>query len=113
MKSINEFRKNCVMMKGLCVQTSDIQLCCRIYVCIYLGQTISFEGYYIDEIENRIKKACMAYWSLKHIFKSHMSIKKAVDSVVTPTLLHGCLSCVAYYQRQLKNCCRKRSKNKE
>lgn len=60
---------------------------------IYLGQNISFKQHHSFEVEKRIKKAWGAYWSLKHIFKSSMDIslkKKALDSIVTPTLLYGC-----------------------
>jgi hypothetical protein len=60
---------------------------------VYLGQNISFKKHKLEEVETRIKKAWSAYWSLKHIFKSKLDNKlkkKAMDSVITPTLIYGC-----------------------
>lgn len=62
---------------------------------LYLGQNISFEEQTSREVERRIKKAWNRYWSLKEIFKSNIPIKlkkKAMDTIILPTLLYGCQS---------------------
>jgi hypothetical protein len=88
------FEKTCAMTNGeeknICIQNTNIN-----YVpeYKYLGQIISLDGRYVDEVDRRIKKAWNAYWAHKYIFKSKLDIKlkkTAIDTVVTPTLLYGC-----------------------
>lgn len=60
---------------------------------VYLGQSITFAEQTSREVERRIKKAWGKYWTLKDIFKSKLPIhlkKKAMDTIVLPTLLYGC-----------------------
>lgn len=88
------FEKTCVMTnsepKSISLENNNIKY---VEEYIYLGQNLSLNSRYIDEVERRIKKAWKSYWSLKHIFKSKLDIKlkkTAIDTVVTPTLLYGC-----------------------
>lgn len=74
------------------IQTESHSIC---YVdeYVYLGQNISFLNQTSREVERRIKKAWNKYWSLKEIFKSKIPMhlkRKAMDTVVMPTLLYGC-----------------------
>jgi endonuclease/exonuclease/phosphatase family metal-dependent hydrolase len=60
---------------------------------IYLGQSISFQGRTMFEVERRIKKAWNKYWALKHIFKSKLPLKlkkKVFDNAILPVILYGC-----------------------
>lgn len=60
---------------------------------IYLGQNIGFTDLTLEEVNRRIKNTWKKYWSLKEVFKSNIPTrlkKKAMDTIILPTLLYGC-----------------------
>lgn len=86
--------KTCVMSNGPTIPVSIGSNTLQ-YVdnYVYLGQNITFSNPTATEVERRIKKAWGRYWSLKYIFKSSLPMnlkKKAMDSIILPTLLYGC-----------------------
>lgn len=59
---------------------------------VYLGQIMSFEEKMDKEINARKNQAWKAYWSLKRIFKSKMSLKakmKIMVSCIVPVIVYG------------------------